>query len=123
MGKVIEVTRYGGKRKGQRQRTMKAPIRLGVTTIGFVTVAIVSALALLYLMQANRTATYGFEIEKYDKSISELKKEKTRLELEAAKLRSTNQIKENLDKLNMQEVDPTKISYYEVEKLLAVDKR
>ncbi|MBU2025813.1 MAG: hypothetical protein ABIC19_01825 [Patescibacteria group bacterium] len=123
MGKIIEITKYGKNKKGSRRRTINSPVRLGVTAVGFITVLIVCSLALLYLMQANKTATYGFEIEEYDNAISELKKEQDRLELEAARLRSTNQIKANLEKLNMMEVDPTKISYYEVDSQMAVKEK
>jgi cell division protein FtsL len=105
-----------------RQHTLKMPIKLGVTSIGFITLMIICFLALLYLIQANRTATYGFKIEEYDDAISKLKKEQSELELEAAKLRSTNQIKENLDKLNMQEVDLTKVVYYKTGGYLALEK-
>ena len=122
MGKIIEINRFGGSKKGKRKRTIKMPFKLGITSVGFATVLIVCVLALLYLVQANRTATYGYEIEKYDNMISELKKEQDRLELEAANLRSTNQIKENLEKLNMNEVDPTKVTYYQVDHYLTAKK-
>ncbi len=124
MGKILDIPtqRLNKRKRRHRQHTLSMPIKLGVTSVGFITVMVICFLALLYLIQANRTATFGFKIEEYDNAIAELKKEKADLELEAAKLRSTNQIKEKLEKLNMQEVDPTKVSYYETEGSLALEK-
>ncbi|MEA3273573.1 MAG: hypothetical protein U9Q72_03215 [Patescibacteria group bacterium] len=123
MGKIIEITKQKKNIRGRRRRTISSPIKLGVTTLGFITIMVICFLSLLYLLQANRTATCGFQIEEYDNAISKLTKEKAELELEAAKLRSTNQIKEKLETLNMREVDPTKIGYYEVGKYLALETR
>ncbi|MBD3244638.1 MAG: hypothetical protein GF335_01455 [Candidatus Moranbacteria bacterium] len=119
MGRVIEINKYGRNKKGFRKGMVKPRFKFGVTFAGYVTIIIIFALSLVYLMQTNRTATYGFEVKKYDQRIEELEKERQELELEAAKLRSTNRIKENLDQLNMIEVDPTKITYYEVTRNLA----
>jgi cell division protein FtsL len=123
MGKIIDINKYGKKKKGLRQYTFKGNLKLGVTSVGFITILMVCMLSILYLIQTNRTVTYGFEIEKYDQEIESLREEKEKLELEAAKLRSTSQIKENLEKLNMQDIDPTKISYYEVKKYLALNNK
>lgn len=120
MGKIIEITKYGRDKKGFRKGNIKPSFKPGVTIIGFITITIVCLLALFYLIQTNKTATFGFEIENYDKKITGLKEERAKLELRAARLRSTNQIKEKLEKLNMQEVDPTKISYYKMRKGLAL---
>ena len=87
MGKIIDVNRKRNKR-GRRSHTIRPPVKLGVTSVGFITVLIICFLALLYLIQANRTATYGFRIEEYDNLISNLRKEKSELELEAAKASS-----------------------------------
>jgi len=120
MAKIIDVTKYGKNKKGHRRYMFTPSLKLGVTTTGFLTVFIICLLSLLYLVQANRTATYGFEIEKYEKMIGTLKEEKEKLELEAARLRSTNKIKEEVERMNMHPVDSTKISYYEIKKHLAM---
>lgn len=123
MGKIIDITKYGNDKQGARRSMFKPSVRFGLTAIGFVTIIIVCLLAMIYLMQANKTATYGFEIEKYDKMITDLQEEQDKLELEAARLRSTTKIKEEVEKMNMQEVDTTKISYYDMKKALAMEEK
>jgi hypothetical protein len=115
MVEKIDIFKKKIKPGNARCSRLSLPFKCGTTAVGLATVLIICLLSLFYLVQANRTATYGYEIEKYDNKLSELKKERASLELEAAKLRSTNQIKENLEKINMWEVDPAKISYYEIE--------
>lgn len=123
MAKIIDIVHYGKDKKGSRRSMFKPSVRFGLTAMGFVTVIIICLLSMLYLVQANRTATYGFEIEQYDKLITDLSEEKDRLELEAARLRSTTKIKEEVEQMNMHEVDTTKISYYDIKKYLAMEEK
>jgi cell division protein FtsB len=117
MARVIEITKYGKQGKGKRKFMFFPKFQPGVTTTGIATIIIIGALCFIYLMQANQTATFGYEIEKLDKKLEALKKENQVLELEGAKLRSTNKVKERLEnnEINMIDVDPKEITYYEYE--------
>ena len=114
MAKIIELTQYKGKSRKPKKYLIRPKIKIGISALGFFTVIILFFLSIMYLIQANRTATFGIEIKEYDKTIEELKKERRELELKAAKLRSTTNIKENIDNLNMIQVDRKAISYYTI---------
>ncbi|MBD3238867.1 MAG: hypothetical protein GF332_04500 [Candidatus Moranbacteria bacterium] len=119
MSKIVELNQFKSGSGSLRKRTIKQPMRFGVVSVGFVTILIIFILSLVYLMQANRTATYGFEIDKYNERLQELEKEREKIEIEAARLKSTNEIKSNLDKLNFLQVDQTKVAAHYITKELA----
>ncbi|MBD3300670.1 MAG: hypothetical protein GF347_04940, partial [Candidatus Moranbacteria bacterium] len=63
MGKIIELTQYKGRKAKPRRYIFRNKIKVGLSTLGFFTILIIFALSILYLTQANRTATYGYEIK------------------------------------------------------------
>jgi len=86
----------------QKQRYGVMPkIHLGPATLGIITIVIILLMSLLYLMQANSTATKGYEIEKEQEKINKLNSQSEKLELEMARLRSTKELEVIPQKLNM----------------------
>lgn len=86
----------------QKQRYGIAPkIRVGPATLGVITLVIVLLMSLLYLIQANSTATKGYEIEKQQEKIKKLESQAEKLELEMARLRSTKELDSLPEKLNL----------------------
>ena len=80
-------------------------IKIGPATLGIITIVIILLMSLLYLVQANSTATKGYEIEKEQERINTLNSQSEKLELEMAQLRSTKQLDGLSDKLNLKPVD------------------
>lgn len=83
------------------RRSILPNIKIGPTTMGVITVVIILLMSLLYLIQANSTATKGYEIEKEQEKIRKLESQAEKLELEMAKLRSTKELNSIPEKLNL----------------------
>lgn len=62
-------------------------------------------MSLLYLVQANSTATKGYEIEKEQDRIKTLNSQSEKLELEMARLRSTKELDGLPGKLNLKPLE------------------
>jgi hypothetical protein len=80
-------------------------LKVGPATLGIITIVIVLLMSLLYLIQANSTATKGFEIEKEQERINTLNSQSEKLELEMAKLRSTKELNGLPEKLNLKPLE------------------
>jgi hypothetical protein len=76
-------------------------IKIGPATLGVITILIILLMSLLYLMQANSTATKGYEIEKEQDKMKKLESQAEKLELEMARLRSTKELDGIPEKLNL----------------------
>lgn len=76
-------------------------IHIGPATLGVITILIILLMSLLYLMQANSTATKGYEIEKEQEKMKKLDSQAEKLELEMARLRSTKELDGIPEKLNL----------------------
>ncbi len=87
--------------KPKRQHAFMPKLQIGPATLGVITVLVILLMSLLYLIQANSTATKGFEIENEQERIKKLDSQGEKLELEMAKLRSTNQLNQMPEKLNL----------------------
>jgi len=80
-------------------------LKVGPATLGIVTIVIILLMSLLYLVQANSTATKGYEIEKEQDRINTLDSQAEKLELEMAKLRSTKELDGLPEKLNLKPLE------------------
>ncbi len=89
------------KKKVKSRYSFIPPVKVGPATLGVVTLIIIMLMSLLYLVQANLTATKGYEIEKEQKRIEKLESQSEKLELEMAKLRSTKEIDKVPQELNL----------------------
>ncbi len=79
-------------RRNQNLYRQKAKVQLGPFSIGFVTIAVVSVLALLYLNQITKTSVYGYKLTELSKQRDTAIAAKQELEVEAARLQSIQQI-------------------------------
>jgi len=82
--------------------------------MGIITLFIILLMSLLYLIQANSTATKGYEIEKEQERIKKLESQAEKLELEMAKLRSTKELDEIPQKLNLIPLPADELSVIQV---------
>lgn len=85
----------------KRRYAVLPRVNIGPATLGVITLAIVLLMSLLYLVQANSTATKGYEIEKEQDRIKKLESQSEKLELEMARLRSTKELETLPQKLNL----------------------
>lgn len=90
------------KQKNRKRFSLLPRFKVGQTSLIVVTVLIFLLMSLIYLIQANSTATKGYEIEKEQEKIKKLESQGEKLELEMAKIRSTRELNEVPNQLNMQ---------------------
>ncbi|NIM46778.1 MAG: hypothetical protein GTN40_01305 [Candidatus Aenigmarchaeota archaeon] len=99
------------RRRRQFSRGYQKTARVGPVSLGFITVVLLFILSLLYLAQSNRIAVRGYEISELEKKQTELIEERERLEIEAARLKSIQEIQKGASNSKM---EPTKqINYVE----------
>jgi protein involved in sex pheromone biosynthesis len=88
-------------RKPVQRYGIMPKIQIGPATLGVITILIILLMSLLYLIQANSTATKGYEIEKEQEKMKKLDSQAEKLELEMARLRSTKELEGIPEKLNL----------------------
>ncbi len=84
---------------GIRKRTIDRNVSLGPLSVRFLTIAVLSVLALFYLIQSSQGESSGLRANDLIKEKEELRQEMRRLELESIRLRSLNEIKKNSSSL------------------------
>ena len=84
---------------GVRKRTIDRRISLGPLSFRFLTIAVLSVLALFYLIQSSQGESGSLRANELLKEKEKLEQEMRRLELESIRLRSLNEIKKNSSSL------------------------
>jgi len=84
---------------GIRKRMIDRQISLGPLSFRFLTIAVLSVLALFYLIQSSQGESTSLKANELIKEKEELEQETRRLELESIRLRSLNEIKKNSSSL------------------------
>lgn len=69
--------------------------------INFIVCAMLVVFGIGYLLQVNSLATKGYQIKELEKSVAELKLQKSDLELEALSLQSVGSVKEKIGEMKM----------------------
>ena len=99
-------------------RNYRTQFRLGKFSLGFIAVLLVALFSLLYLSQSNKMAVRGFDITELERQRAELLDERERLEVEASRRQSIQQIEEGLKNSGM--VPAKKINYVTVSTAVAL---
>lgn len=76
----------------ERRRTINVKRGAGPVSLKFITIAILAILSLLYLAQANRSATKGYSLKALEEERTKLEAQNERLEVEAARQKSLKEI-------------------------------
>lgn len=97
------------KKKKVFNKKQRSPFRVGKMTIGFMAVFVLLPLCIFLLSQTNQMTMKGDDISKLEKRKQELTDEKQRLEVEAARLQSIQEIQKDVPKTNM--VPTKKVNY------------
>ena len=88
MAKLLSFRDSNRKRNKVRRKTVSCRIRESKLTLGFFVVLLICVMGSAYMSGINNAATKGYEIESYEKKISELEKEKQRMIVKLADLKS-----------------------------------
>jgi len=76
-------------------------LKIGPVSLNFLTISIISLLALFYLIQSQQAATKGYTIRELEKQKEEVVAKNEELQIESAKLKSVENIKNTADNLGM----------------------
>ncbi len=79
-------------RRNQNIYRSQAKMRLGPTSVGFVTIAIITILALLYLTQITKTSVYGYKLSDLSQKKAKISLAQQELAVEAARLQAIQTI-------------------------------
>jgi len=109
MAKSLSFRHSNIKRSGIRKKTVSCRIKESKITVSFFAVFLICAMGFMYMSKINNVATKGYEIENYEKRLSELKKEKQKMMVELADLKSIQTIDDEDN--NFVAVDYKNIAY------------
>jgi hypothetical protein len=79
-------------RRNQQLIRPETKLKLGPVSSGVVAVAVISVLSLLYLNQITKTSVFGYQVTELARSEQKLSASKQELEVEAARMQSTQSV-------------------------------
>lgn len=97
------------KRNKIRRRTISQKVKESKFTVSIFSAALICVAGLLYVFQISGVATKGYEIENYEKTLSELERENQKMLIEVADLKSMNNLENESEKLSA--IDRGDIAY------------
>ena len=83
------------------QRTAKRSFKIGPISLNFLTIIIICLLALFYLIQSQQSSVKGYQIKDLQEEKQVAIEENEKLQIEAAQLKSIENIKNTADSLEM----------------------
>jgi len=96
------ITRTNAWEPGFRKRTIKSELKIGPISLKFITIALVAIAALFYLAQSAQTSTFKYKIMELEDQKSKVQTDVKQLEVESARLKSLNEIKNSAQTLNLE---------------------
>ena len=100
---IMLITNKNTIENGTRKRTIGRELKLGPLSVSFVMIVVLSALALFYLAQSTQSATNNYKIRELEDKKTLLNEENKRMEVEAVRLKSINEIKKSTENGNLEE--------------------
>ncbi len=95
MLKTIVIKDLNFKRNGTKKITVSQRIKKGEKILGIFIIAIILSTSLIYIFQMSSIATNGYEIEKYENRLTDLKKENQEMTIEIADLKAMHNLENN----------------------------
>lgn len=86
---------------GFRKRTIKKELKIGPVSLKFVTIALIAVGALFYLAESSQAASSKYTIMKLSDTKSQTEAQGKDLEVQAARLKSLNEIKTTSDNMGL----------------------
>lgn len=93
------ITKNNHYEEGVRKYTINREIKLGPLSLKFATIILITIVALFYLAQSTQGAAQKYQIMQLNESRKELEAKSKELEVEAARLKSLNEIKKSTQDL------------------------
>jgi len=87
---------------GFRKRTVKKDIKIGPLSLKFITMALIAVGALFYLAQSTQASSQKYKIMQLSDTKKQLEAKTKDLEIEATRLKSLNEIKNNSQNLGLE---------------------
>ena len=88
--------------EGYRKRTIKTELKIGPITLRFITIALLAIAALFYLTQSTQSSNFKYKIMELEDQKSKVQTDLKQLEVESARLKSLNEIKNSAPSLGLE---------------------
>lgn len=92
---------------GSRNRTIRQELKIGPVSVKFITITLFAVVALFYLMQTSQASGEKYKLMQLNGVKTEVENRNKELEVEAARLKSLNNIKESAQSLNLEPIQKT----------------
>lgn len=99
------ITRNNTWQNGFRKKTIGRDFKIGPITLKFITIALLAIAALFYLAQSAQASAFKFKIMDLQDQQSKVQTDVKQLEVESARLKSLNEIKNSTQNLNLEPID------------------
>lgn len=99
------ITQANNWEKGFRKKTIKTEFKLGPISLKFITIALLAVAALFYLAQSAQSSTFKYKIMELEDQKGKIETDVNQLEVESARLKSLNELKNNVQALNLEAVE------------------
>ncbi|PIP21430.1 MAG: hypothetical protein COX39_03010 [Candidatus Nealsonbacteria bacterium CG23_combo_of_CG06-09_8_20_14_all_40_13] len=96
------ITRTNALVPGMRKRTIGRQVHFGPVFLKFITVIILAAAAIFYLASTTLGATSNYKLQQSQEEKAKLEAENQRLQIEAVRLKSLNEIKNSTQNMNLE---------------------
>ncbi len=93
MGRLLSIT-PSDKLNTYLQKRTHTPLKIGSVSLTFITIILILLLSLLYLAFANQMSTQSYELANLEEKKANLSEEIERLEVEASRLQSIQEIED-----------------------------
>ncbi len=115
MARLLSISRAGntveaGSGRASRQRSFKAPFKLGPVSLTILTVAFVGLLALFFIMSTTATSAEGFQLHSLEQHAQDLREQNEQLEVDLSKLRSIDHLEKSINDSHLNFVPVTHVS-------------
>lgn len=99
------ITRTNTWEPGFRKRTIRGEFKIGPLSLKFITIALLAMAALFYLAQSAQTSTFKYKIMELEDQKSQIETDVKQLEVESARLKSLNELKNSVQVMNLEPVE------------------
>ena len=96
------ITHAKTSQQGVRKRTVQRVVHVGPLSLRFITIIMLSGVALFYLAQSTQSATKRYTVRELELKKEDMQKDKNRLSIEATRLQSLQEIQGSIEKLGLQ---------------------
>lgn len=96
------ITRTNTWEPGFRKRTIGTQLKIGPISLKFITIALLAIAALFYLTQSAQGSTFKYKVMALEDQKSKIETDVKQLEVESARLKSLNEIKNSTQTMNLE---------------------